>query len=183
MQIELQAASAQPEAPPPAPAPAEVPIEQPLKIPDPEIRAEPVVAKPVEENSQQVSSVAQTAQVAQRASATSAQIESSTPLAGRGRTGEVNWRMLALAKLRAMIEAEKYYPPSAQKAGYEGRFRLQVKIGTDGRILSAAVLDGKGHPMLRHALKKIMTGLQGRDIGQTLPSPLDLSFEFEFKLN
>jgi outer membrane biosynthesis protein TonB len=58
-----------------------------------------------------------------------------------------------------------------------------VKIGTDGRITEAVVLEGKGHPMLRRSLERIMDGLAGRHSGLTLPAPVELPFDFEFKLN
>jgi len=85
--------------------------------------------------------------------------------------------------VRAQIEKEKYYPQAARNAGYEGQFRLLVKIGADGKISEAVVVDGKGNPLLRRSLEKIMAGLKGRDFGQTLESPVELPFEFEFKLN
>ena len=85
--------------------------------------------------------------------------------------------------VRTQIEKEKYYPPAARNAGLEGQFRLRVKIGTDGKISEATVLDGKGNPILRRSLEKIMTGLVGRDSGQPLSDPVELPFEFEFKLN
>lgn len=85
--------------------------------------------------------------------------------------------------VQEQIEKEKYYPVAAQRAGYEGQFRLLVKIGRDGKISEAAVLGGKGHPILRRSLEKIMTALPGRSFGAPLPEPDELSFEFEFKLN
>jgi TonB family protein len=92
-------------------------------------------------------------------------------------------RNVLLDWVRTQIEKEKYYPPAARNAGFEGQFRLLIKIGPDGKISEAAVLDGKGHPMLRHSLEKIMIGLIGRDSGQPPPAPVELPFEFEFKLN
>ncbi len=92
-------------------------------------------------------------------------------------------RNVLLDWVRAQIEKEKYYPPAARNAGFEGQFQLLIKIGTDGKITEAVVLEGKGHPMLRRSLEKIMAGLIGRDFGQTLPAPVELPFEFEFKLN
>lgn len=81
------------------------------------------------------------------------------------------------------IEKEKYYPASAQRAGYEGTFNLQVSIGTDGIISRAKVLGGKGHPLLRSSLEKVLNRLVGRSFGQPLPAPVELPFEFQFKLD
>ncbi|MFA7257623.1 MAG: TonB family protein [Kiritimatiellales bacterium] len=92
-------------------------------------------------------------------------------------------RNVLLDWVREQIEKEKYYPPAARNAGFEGQFQLLIKIGTDGKISEAAVLEGNGHPMLRRSLEKIMTGLIGRGFGQTLPDPVELPFDFEFRLN
>jgi len=92
-------------------------------------------------------------------------------------------RNVLLDWVRKQIEKEKYYPPAARNAGFEGKFILSVKIGTDGKISEATVLDGTGHPMLRRSLGKIMAGLIDRDSGQTISAPVELPFEFEFKLN
>ena len=168
MQIELQpaaAASAQPALLPPS-KPVEVPLEEIQKPSEPQ--PEPVVTRPAEASESQVSAEAQTAQVAQEASAPAVQPVSRNQL--------LDW-------VRVQIEKEKYYPQVARSAGYEGRFRLLVKIGMDGKISEAAVLDGQGHLLLRRSLEKIMAGLKGRDFGQTLASPVELPFEFEFKLN
>jgi len=81
------------------------------------------------------------------------------------------------------IEKEKYYPASAQRAGYEGTFNLRVNIGADGIISGAEVLDGKGHPLLRRSLEKVLGRLIGRRFGQSLPQPVELPFEFQFKLD
>lgn len=87
-----------------------------------------------------------------------------------------------LAWVQRQIEQEKYYPPSARRAGYEGRFRLQVNLDPSGTVVHAAVLDGRGHPLLRHSLEKIMEKLNGRRFGRSLPEEVSLPFEFEFQL-
>lgn len=92
-------------------------------------------------------------------------------------------RKVLLGWVREQIDKEKYYPPAARNAGLEGQYRLLVKIGSDGKISEAVVLNGEGHPMLRRSLEKIMSGLVGRGFGQTLPDPVELPFDFEFRLN
>jgi outer membrane biosynthesis protein TonB len=167
MQIELRpvaSVSAQPVLLP-TPKPAEVPLEEIQKPPEPQ--PESVVSRPAEASESQVSAEAQTAQMAQSASASAVQPTSRNQL--------LDW-------VRVQIEKEKYYPQAARNAGYEGRFRLLVKIGMDGKISEAAVLDGQGHLLLRRSLEKIMAGLKGRDFGRTLAAPIELPFEFEFKL-
>lgn len=91
-------------------------------------------------------------------------------------------RDFLLRWVRDQIEKEKYYPPAARNAGLEGKFRLLIKIGTDGSVVEAVVLDGTGHPMLRRSLEKIMTGLIGRDSGQPLPAPYAFIQPFGFEL-
>ena len=157
-QIELQAATEPPpdvKPEPPPPEKVDMVIEEVVTLLEP----------PPPEPPQRVETPAQ---ITQEASAPA------TPPVDRNVL--LNW-------VREQIEKEKYYPPAARNAGYEGRFRLLIKIGTDGKISEATVLDGKGHPMLRRSLEKIMTGLIGRDFGQTLPDPVELPFDFEFKLN
>jgi len=157
-QIELQAAAVPPPEVTPEPPPPEkvdVVTEEIVALPEP----------PPPELPQRVETPAQVTQ------------EASAPV-----TPPVD-RNVLLDWVREQIEKEKYYPPAARNAGFEGRFRLLIKIGTDGKINEAAVLDGTGHPMLRRSLEKIIAGFIDRDFGQTLPDPLELPFEFEFKLN
>lgn len=184
-QNELQpaaASSAQPASPLPPPKPAELPLEDPPKPPEPEPRPEPAVTQPAEASESPVSAEAQTAQVAQSASAPGAQIESAETVAGRGRTGDVNWRALAVAKLRALVEREKYYPPSAQKAGYTGRFSVHVCIETDGTISGCEITERHGHPMLGRAVETAMQKIRGTNIGWSLPERYEFLLPVEFEL-
>lgn len=160
-QIELQAAAPPLEAEPiheeihPEPSLREK-VDAPLEPISEEPKPEP---QPIREA---------TAQVTQEASApTASSVE----------------RNILLHWVREQIEKEKYYPPAARNAGYEGQFRLWINVGADGKISEATVLDGQGHYLLRQSLEKIIVRLIGRDFGQTLPDPVALPFEFEFKLN
>ena len=167
-QIALQAAEPQPEVQP-QPVPAAVPVLEEIKPVPVEPEAAEVVAPPVfEEPKQEPSPSGVKAQVTQAASAMATSSSSRNKL---------------LVWVREQIEKEKYYPQAARNAGYEGQFRLLVKVGVDGKILEAAVLDGRGHPLLRRSLEKIMARLPGRDSGLVLDSPTELLFDFEFDLN
>lgn len=84
--------------------------------------------------------------------------------------------------VRAQIEREKYYPVTARRAGHEGRYTLLVKIGADGIVSEASVRSGKGHPLLRRSLEKIMKGLLGRSFGKPLNQAVELPFTFHFNL-
>lgn len=158
-QIELQSVADQPPSvEPELPEEAEVAIEGPVAPPEWTPPEHPPEPQPVEA----------AAQVVQEASA--------PPILQVDPNRLIAW-------VQMLIEKEKYYPPAARSAGFEGQFRLRVEIGMNGKISSASVVDGNGHPMLRRSLEKIMNGLIGRDSGQMLPEPLSLPFGFEFKLN
>jgi TonB family protein len=179
MQIELRpaaSASAQPVLLPPS-KPAEVPLEEIKKPP------EPVVTKPAEASESRVSAESQTAQMAQSASAPGAQVEADEPLAGKGRAGEINWRMLAVAKVRAMIEHEKHYPPSAQKAGYTGRFLALIRLEPGGTVSGYEIKERRGHPLLGKAVEATLEKIKGRTIGMTLPEQFEFTLPIEFELN
>jgi len=80
------------------------------------------------------------------------------------------------------IQKEKYYPPSAQRAGYEGVFDLLVIIEADGTISDASITYGRGHPLLRRSLEKMLGKLSGRSFGQPIGQTVEMEVEFEFEL-
>lgn len=185
MQIALQpaaASSAKPAPPPPAPKPVEVPLEEIQKPPEPEPQPEPAVTKPAETSEAPVSTEAQTAQTAQSASAPGAQIEASETLPGSGTVREINWRMLAIAKLRALVEHEKFYPLSAQKAGYTGEFMVLIRLEPDGTISGCEIKERRGHPLLGKAVEATLDKIRGRSLGMTLPARLDVQLPIEYEL-
>jgi len=167
---------------PPAPKPVGVSLEEVQKLPEPMPQPEPAVMRPAEASESQVSSEAQAAQVVQLASAPGAQAEAAETLSGQGRTGEINWQSLAVAKLRGMIEREKYYPPSAQKAGYTGRFRVRIRLEPDGIISGYEIKERHGHPMLGKAVESALEKIKGRTLGMTLPERFDVLMPIEFEL-
>ena len=87
------------------------------------------------------------------------------------------------AWVQLQIENEKYYPPSARRAGYEGTFDLLVVLEKDGTISEAVITYGRGHPLLRRALEKMLGNLPGRNYGQPLGQTIDVPVEFQFELN
>lgn len=185
MQIALQpatASSARPVPPPPAPKPAEVPLEEIQKPPEPAPQPEPVATRPAEASEASVSTEAQTAQVAQSASAPGAQIEAAEPLAGSGRAGEINWRKLAIAKLNAMIQREKYYPPAARRAGYTGQVSVRIRLEPDGTIASYEITERRGNPLLGRGVEATLSKLQGRNIGMSLPERFEFIQPIDFVL-
>ena len=191
VQMELLTAAASSEKPaaaipskpaPPPPRPADTALEKIQKEPElkPEPRPEPKVPRPVAVSESSASAKAQTAQVAQPASAPAAQIDSTETIAGRGRAGDVNWRALAVAKLRALVEHEKYYPPAAEKAGYTGRFSVRIRLETDGTISSWEITERRGHPMLGKAVEATMQKIRGTNIGWSLPERFEVLLPVEF---
>ena len=186
MQIALQPAAAspvQPVSPPPPPEPAEVPLKEPQKVPESNPAPVPAVTKPAEAAASPAPVAAQAAQTAQKAAAPGAQVEAAEPLAGQKPTGEIDWRMLAIAKVRAMVEQEKFYPPSAQKAGYTGRFKVRIRLEPDGRISGCEIAERHGHPLLAKAVEETLKKIRGRTVGLTLPERFDILLPIEFELN
>lgn len=181
-QIELQAAAASLSAPAPAapipqpPEPANVALKEIQKDPEPEApRSEAFREAPVPVASQ-------VAQVAQSASASGAQIEAAESLSGHGRIGEISWRAKAIAKLSAMVEREKYYPPAAQKAGYTGRISVRICLEPDGTIDSYEITERRGHPLLVRGVETTLGKIQGRNIGMNLPERFEFIQPIEFEL-
>ncbi|QHI68518.1 energy transducer TonB [Tichowtungia aerotolerans] len=79
------------------------------------------------------------------------------------------------------IEREKYYPPAAERFGLQGTFDLLVILDEHGTILSAEVLGGEGHRILRQALEKMLVKLPGRSFGQPIGETLAFEVEFSFE--
>lgn len=181
-QAELLPAAAAPAQPvlAPPPKPIEIPLEE---IPKPaEPQSEPVVSPPAAAVESQASAEAQTAQVSQEASALGAQVKAAEPLVGKGLVGEINRQSLAAAKLRAMVEHEKHYPPAAQNAGYTGRFRVCIRLEPNGAVSGYEIKERRGHPMLGKAVEAALEKIKGRTIGMTLPERLDILLPIEFEL-
>lgn len=168
-QIELHAAAPAPVQPvPPPPEMADVAPEEIKKAPEPEIKPEPVAE--------------QAAQVNQEASVMETPIIATVPLTGAPAIA-VDWQALAIAKLRSMIEYEKYYPAAARRAGYTGRVSVQIRLEPGGTIVSYEVKDRRGHPLLGKAVETTMEKIKGRNVGLTLPEPFEVLLPIDFVLN
>lgn len=163
-QIELKAAKTPPPEPKPIPPPekADVAIEE---IPE-KVNPEPLPAP---------------AQVTQESAAPVAVIESPEPLAGT--VAEVDWRAIAIASVRAMVEREKYYPEAARRAGYTGWCRVRIHLARDGIISSWAIEERRGHPLLGKAVETTLGKIQSRKIDARLPEAFDVLLTIEFSLN
>ena len=85
------------------------------------------------------------------------------------------------AWLIEQLETEKYYPAAAERFGITGSFDLSIQVGENGMILSADVLEGEGHRILRQALEKMLAKIIGRNYGEPVGEPLPFEFEFEFE--
>ena len=79
------------------------------------------------------------------------------------------------------LEREKYYPPAAERFGLRGEFDLTVTVDKSGAIVSAQVLNGKGHRILRQALEKMLAKLIGRRFGKSIGETQGFEFTFEFE--
>lgn len=79
------------------------------------------------------------------------------------------------------IEREKYYPAAAERLGLQGAFDLVVRVDETGTILSAEVLEGNGHRILRQALEKMLRKLPGLRFGQPISRAVEFEIEFSFE--
>jgi len=146
-------------------------------IEEAEVALEEVIENPPEEELEPVQAEAR---VVQEVSAPSPQIETPDPLAGT--SAEVDWQSLVTARVRDMIEHEKYYPLAATRAGFEGICKTVIRVNADGVITGVEVLERKGHPMLERAANKILSRLVGRNVEVEQSESLDVRLPIEFKL-
>jgi len=146
-----------PKEPEPLPSPEEVDVVLEEVIEEPEPALEPVEPEPVQAE----------AQVTQEASAPAVEVVNTDRL---------------MAWVSEQIQKEKYYPKVAQRAGYEGTFHLVVRIEADGVISKASVVSGRGHPLLRRSLEKIIASLLGRSFGQPLDEAINFNIPVDYKL-
>jgi outer membrane biosynthesis protein TonB len=161
-QMELQAPSAPQRKPNPEPEilpepeEADVTLEKVNKKPQPQPEPEPA---PLPESDAPV------AQVTQQAAA---------PAVAVPVEGVQSW-------LLELLEMEKYYPAAAERFGLTGTFDLNIVVDADGTILSADVLEGGGHRILRQALRKMLMKIIGRNYGEPVGETLQFEFGFEFE--
>ncbi len=173
VQIELKAT-----ATPPAPVPELVVVPAPV-IPE---KADVALEKAPEKSLVEPQPSPSEAQVAQVAASQSTEVASVEPLAGNVKAA-VDWRASAIAKVRAMVEHEKYYPEAARRAGYTGWCRVRIRLSADGTVSSYEIGERRGHPLLGKGVESALSKIQGRNIGQVLPEPLDITLPIEFELN
>ncbi|NOU35477.1 MAG: hypothetical protein HOO88_01685 [Kiritimatiellaceae bacterium] len=183
-QIELQAVAASPAEsapvpvlPRPPPEPADVALEEIQKAPEPEPKIQPEVSP---SDAVRESKAPAMAQVAQEASASGVQVNAAESMAGTAQ--KADWRALAIAKLRAMVEREKFYPAAAQKAGYTGEFKALIRLEPDGTISGCSITARRGHPLIGKAVETTLDKIRGRSIGQTLPERFDILLPIEYEL-
>lgn len=167
-QIELQAAAPVPAQPvPPPPEMADVAPEEFKKSTEPEITPAPAVE--------------QAAHVNQKASVAETPVMATVPLAGSP-VPAVDERAMAIARLRSMIEREKYYPAAARKAGYTGRVSVYIQLELDGTISGYAIKERRGHPLLGKAVETTMEKIRGGNVGLTLPERVEFLLPIDFEL-
>jgi len=140
----------------PEPEEADVALEKVEKKPEPPTEPEPAPAP---------ESDAPIALVTQQAAAS----EMSIPV-----EGVQSW-------LKELLEKEKYYPPAAQRFGLTGSFDLNIVVDADGTVLSADVLECRGHRILRQAIEKMLMKIVGRNYGEPTGEVIPFEFIFEFE--
>lgn len=83
------------------------------------------------------------------------------------------------SRLAALIDS--CYPPSARRAGEEGRATVRLVIGADAKLVSWQVLQGTGFPRLDAAIRCVVEALvftAGRRNGQAARSEAILPIVF-----
>lgn len=54
-----------------------------------------------------------------------------------------------------MVDIQDYYPDASRRAGEEGRCRVRITIGVNGRVEAASLEQSAGHPRLDEACLKV----------------------------
>lgn len=83
----------------------------------------------------------------------------------------------ALHRAEAALSDHLYYPPQAVAEGIEGDVILLLTLADDGRLVSAAVARGSGHPVLDEAALDA-----ARRIGALPGNPRQTLFPVRFRL-
>ena len=91
-------------------------------------------------------------------------------------------RETLLAKILALIEKEKFYPPLAKRLGLEGRVTLQIVVDRNGRISKVEILNTKGHSLLKKGALKTMERVSRHFLGVELSEPLTLKISIQYLL-
>ena len=142
----------------PEPEEADIALEEIVEEPKPEAIPEP---EPVQEEAEVV------AQVTQEASAPE-------PVVNVDQVG---------AWVRSVVEKEKSYPKAASRAGYEGEYQIRVTVGANGVIESADILSGRGHPLLKRTVARMLKKLPGQSYGQPVGEVREFKTSVGFYLN
>jgi len=172
-QMELRAA----EAPPPEP----VAEPEPDPEPDPEPAERAVEKLPDETPPEPEPAPAEAARVDQEAAAPELPAIKEEPL--EGQTADEDLSSLAAARVRAMIEREKYYPEAARRSGHTGRFLVRVFLAADGTVSASSIEQRRGHPLLARAVENALFRIQGQNTGVSLEEPLEIPLAILFELN
>jgi len=172
-QMELRAAE------PPPPEPVAEPEPEPEPDPEPAERA--VEKLPEEPPPEPLPVPEETARVDQEAFSPELPAVTEEPL--QGETADEDLPALAAARVRAMIEREKYYPEAARRSGYTGRFLVKVRLSADGTVSGAFIEERRGHPLLARAVENALDRIQGQHTGLQLAEPQEIPLSIEFELN
>lgn len=86
-------------------------------------------------------------------------------------------------RVRAAAATHFYYPPLAQRRGWEGRVRVGLHISADGRLTGIRLLESSGYRVLDQAAVRSLervAGLPGID--DRLRSGRDIELPIEYRL-
>ncbi len=151
MTLQLAAPPPEPLAEPlPEPEPPVEPEPLPVPVPIPEpVQVQPKEAPPKQIKRKTAPKPAKKVEPAPVAEPTPQAVEPQPAQQAPARPDATTLQQL-MASLQREVEAKKYYPSTAQRAGKEGTARVLVVIGKDGRIESVRPL-GATHEILGKA--------------------------------
>lgn len=89
---------------------------------------------------------------------------------------------IALARLRSLIEREKFYPEAARRAGYEGEVMMLVRVDAEGTVASHRVVSSRGHFLLEQAAVRTLERVTGRRLGISLPHEIWARVPIRFQI-
>ncbi|SFL97408.1 TonB family protein [Rugamonas rubra] len=95
------------------------------------------------------------------------------------RSGANSWE----GKVLARMERFRRYPTAARARGEEGVVTLRCRVNRDGQVLSAAIEQSSGHPLLdQAALETLQRAAPLPRIPDERPAQLDLSIPVQFSV-
>lgn len=88
-----------------------------------------------------------------------------------------------LEEVRRIISARQHYPEEAARRRIEGRVRVSFVIGSGGRVVEVAIIEGSGSRLLDRATERMFAGLAFPPPPAALGGELALTIPLNWELN